>query len=111
MKQIRMENYRPNYPKKFVKGAALTAAAMLTLGSSLGCIARFETTTSGAVAVDEPTPEPTETLVLDGEVAIDDPTPESTFELTTEGIVPMATPDPGEEPVWMGDVVADPTEP
>ena len=104
MKQIRMENYRPNYPKKFVKGAALTAAAMLTLGSSLGCIARFETTTSGAVAVDEPTPEPTETLVLDGEVAIDDPTPESTFEL-------MATPDPGEEPVWMGDVVADPTEP
>ena len=96
MKQTKMTDYRPNYPKKLLKGAVLAAAAMLVLG---GTACEKQVTLSGDIAVDEPTDEP---LVLDGEVAIDEPTPEPVEE---------PTPDPGEEPEWMGDVIADPSEP
>ena len=102
MKQKPVDGYRPNYPKKLIKGAALTAAAMLTLSPALAC--RTAPQISGDVAIDEPTQEPE----LSGAVVIDEPTPEP--ELMGEVAVDEPTPDP-EEPEWMGDVIADPSEP
>lgn len=66
MKQKQIGNYRPNYPKKIIRCAALTAAAAVALSGTAGC----ELRTQG-----EPLPEPTPTdeLVLDGEVGYDDP--------------------------------------
>ena len=62
MKRKQIGEYRPRYPKKLIKGAALAAAAMLAIGAT-GC----ESLRTGG----EPMPEPTDELVLDGEVAID----------------------------------------
>lgn len=102
MKQKPVDGYRPNYPKKLIKGAALTAAAMLTLSPALAC--RTAPQISGDIVIDEPTEEPE----LSGAVAIDEPTPEP--ELMGEIAIDEPTPDP-EEPEWMGDVIADPSEP
>ena len=102
MKQKPVDGYRPNYPKKLTKGAALTAAAMLTLSPALAC--RTAPQISGDIMIDEPTEEPE----LSGAVAIDEPTPEP--ELMGEIAIDEPTPDP-EEPEWMGDVIADPSEP
>ncbi len=102
MKQKPVDGYRPNYPKKLIKGAALTAAAMLTLSPALAC--RTAPQISGDIMIDEPTEEPE----LSGAVVIDEPTPEP--ELMGEIAVDEPTPDP-EEPEWMGDVIADPSEP
>lgn len=109
MKQTRVDEYRPNYPKKLLKGAALTAAVMLTLSPSLGCRQYPDPHTTGAISVPEPTDEPE----LDGEIMVDESTPEPDGGLILDGEVAIdePTPDPGEEPEWMGDVVADPTEP
>ncbi len=108
MKQKPVDGYRPNYPKKLIKGAALTAAAMLTLSPALAC--RTAPQISGDIMIDEPTEEPE----LSGVVAIDEPTPdpETTCapELMGEIAIDEPTPDP-EEPEWMGDVIADPSEP
>lgn len=102
MKQKPVDGYRPNYPKKLIRGAALTAAAMLTLSPALAC--RTAPQISGDIVIDEPTEEPE----LSGAVAIDEPTPEP--ELMGEIAIDEPTPDP-EEPEWMGDVIADPSEP
>ena len=102
MQQKKIEGYRPNYPKKLIRGAALTAAAMLTLSPALAC--RTAPQISGDIVIDEPTAEPE----LSGAVAIDEPTPEP--ELMGEIAIDEPTPDP-EEPEWMGDVIADPSEP
>lgn len=102
MKQKPVDGYRPNYPKKLIRGAALTAAAMLTLSPALAC--RTAPQISGDIVIDEPTQEPE----LSGAVAIDEPTPEP--ELMGEIAIDEPTPDP-EEPEWMGDVIADPSEP
>ena len=41
MKQQKLSGYTPNYPKKLLKGAALTAAAMLAIGGT-ACELRTE---------------------------------------------------------------------
>ena len=107
MKQQKLTGYAPSYPKKLVKGAVLTTAAILALGAGTGCrVIRGELQTSGAIAIDEP--KPTEELVLDGEVAIDEPTED----LQLEGYVaPEDVPDPGAELVLSGDVLIAPEEP
>ena len=102
MKQKPVDGYRPNYPKKLIRGAALTAAAMLTLSPALAC--RTAPQLEGDIVIDEPTEEPE----LSGAVVIDEPTPEP--ELMGEIAIDEPTPDP-EEPEWMGDGIADPSEP
>ena len=64
MKQKQVTEYRPNYPKKLIKGAILTTAAAVALAGTTGCELR-----TGGVPMPEPTPG--DELVLDGEVAID----------------------------------------
>ena len=63
MRQKRMEEYRPRYPKKLIKGAILAAAAAVALTGATGC----EPLRTGG----EPLPVPTDELVLDGEETID----------------------------------------
>lgn len=77
MKQKALQGYRPNYPKKLIKSAILTTAAVVAISGTAGC----ELRTQG-----EPMPEPvpTDELVLEGEVAIDEPTEQP---LVTEGEV------------------------
>ena len=58
MQQKKMDDYRPNYPKKLIRGAALTAAAILTVGGATACRAVFPTQTSGIVPYEDPTEEP-----------------------------------------------------
>ena len=92
MKQQKLIGYQPNYPKKVLRGAAMTAAAMVAIGGMTGCVkvkvpGIEQLQTEGMVAVTEP---PEEVLVLDGEVAICEPeeTPEPTAEpITTTGMV------------------------
>jgi|GEM_PF-3602996 len=101
MKQQRLADYRPNYPRKALRGAALTAAALMALGGAAGCQKAkdpgLELQTEGIVAISEPTDAPVpateppeEVLVLDGEVTIPEPeeTP-SIEELTTTGMIYM----------------------
>ncbi|MBR0082380.1 MAG: hypothetical protein IJP98_06570 [Clostridia bacterium] len=83
MKQQKMTDYKPSYPKRFFQGAAITAATVLALSPMTGCKPLSELTTSGAVAIDQPTDDPGE-LVLDGEVMIDEPTDEGTLPDETE---------------------------
>ncbi|MBQ5991478.1 MAG: hypothetical protein IJL62_02905 [Clostridia bacterium] len=64
MKRDQVKEYRPNYPKKLLRGAILTTAAAIALMGTAGC---DMVRTGGA-----PEPEPTDELVLDGEVAYDD---------------------------------------
>ena len=73
MKQSKVRDYRPNYPKKLIKSAILTTAAAVAIAGTTGCALR-----TGGVPMPEPTP--TDELVLDGEVAIDEPTPEPRLE-------------------------------
>lgn len=108
MKQQKLSGYTPGYPKKFLKGAVLTTAAIVAMGASTGCIAlRGELQTSGIVPIDEP--EPTEEVRLEGEVAIDEPTDD----VQLDGyMIPEDTPDPGEETLVLdGDVMIAPEEP
>ena len=63
MRQKRMEEYRPRYPKKLIKGAILAAAAAVALTGATGC----EPLRTGG----EPLPVPTDELVLDGEETVD----------------------------------------
>ncbi|MBR4905851.1 MAG: hypothetical protein IKZ44_03275 [Clostridia bacterium] len=94
MKQVKLSDYKPSYPKKAIKGITLAAAAFLTIGAATGC-RHPEPQIMGEIAVDDPTPGIEETLP-----------PE---ELQTEGIVSIdetETPEPEEteEPMLMGDV-------
>ena len=63
MKQKRIEEYRPKYPKKLLRGAILATAAAVALAGTTGC----DMLRTGGV----PEPVPTDELVLDGEIAID----------------------------------------
>ena len=102
MQQKRMTDYRPNYPRKALRGAALTAAALVAISGTTGC--RKPVQTSGIVAMPEPTEE---VLVLDGEVAIPEPTEEP---VTTDGMV--AVPEPTEEVLVLeGEVTIEEPEP
>ena len=97
MKQQKLDDYKPNYPKKLVRSMALAAAALVTIGASTGC-RHLEPQIMGEIAVDDPTPGVEETLP-----------PE---ELQTEGLIPIdetETPEPEQTPepdeiMLMGDV-------
>ena len=113
MKQQQLNGYTPKYPKKLIRGAALAMSAIIALGGSGAC-RRTPTDTAGLVPIDDPQ--------IDGEIMVDEPTeepqlegivaPEETPESSPlpTGLLLLPTPEP-EEPEWMGDVVADPTEP
>ena len=75
MKQQKLTDYRPKYPRKPLRGAAMTAAALVAIGGVTGCRAPIPQNlqTEGMVAMPEPTEEE---LALDGDVAIADPTEE-----------------------------------
>lgn len=99
MKQKQLEGYQPAYPKKVLRGAVLTTAAVLALGTATGCklLPGIGTDTTGIVPIEDPTPE----LVLDGEIAIDEPTDEPQIE---GYVMPEPTP---EELILDGDVAID----
>ena len=87
MKQQKMIDYRPSYPRKVLRGAVLTGLALVAVGGAAGCrkAQPLELQTEGIVALPEPTEE---VLVLDGEVAICEPEPTpDPYELTTTGMV------------------------
>lgn len=73
MKQKKVGDYRPNYPKKVLKGAILTTAAAVAIAGTTGCDLKI----MGRIMAE---PTPTDELVLDGETAIDEPTPEPQLE-------------------------------
>ena len=103
MKQQKLSGYKPNYPKKAVKGMALAAAALLTSGAATGC-RHPEPQIMGEIAVDDdPTPGIEETLPPEEELRTDGiVVPEETPEpLLTTG---EPTLPPTEEPMLMGDV-------
>ena len=107
MIQKKLTGYRPNYPCKALRSAAMTAAALVAMGGVTGCRLPISSRlqTSGIVPMPEPTDQE---LVLDGEVAIPEPTEEPM--LRTDGMVPLA--DPTEEPLVLeGEVaISEPTE-
>ncbi len=104
MKTQKMTGYWPTYPRKALRGAALTAAALVAMGGVTGCrkapeveelrtegLVPMETPYEGELVLDGevaiPEPEPTEEeLILDGEEMIPEPTPDPR-ELTTTGMV------------------------
>ena len=102
MKQQKLGDYKPNYPKKTVKGMTLAAAALVALGAATGC-RLLKPQIMGDIAVDDPTPgieqtvPPEEELRTDGIVAPEE-TPEPLL-TTGEPTLP-----PTEEPMLMGDV-------
>ena len=119
MKQQKLSGYKPNYPRRAMKGMALAAAALMALGTSAGCVARRTGDTAGGPA-GEPTPGveqtlPPEEVQLEGYVApepeppvtpgapLPDITPEPE-DLRTGGVaMPEETPEP-EEIMLSGDV-------
>ena len=106
MKQQKLIGYQPIYPRKPLRTAAMTAAALVAMGGVTGCVKVKATglQTEGMVAMPEPTEQE---LVLDGEVAIAESTEEPALMgkilvteppeeiLVTEGEV--AIPEPIEE--------------
>lgn len=96
MKQTKLFGYQPAYPKKALRGAVLTTATVLALGTATGCAKIFPLQTEGIMPI-EATPE----LVLDGEIAIDEPTDEPQIE---GYVMPEPTP---EELILDGDVAID----
>ena len=89
MKQQKLTGYQPNYPRKALRGAAMTAAALVAIGGAAGC---RNLMTPGAPMMPEPTDQE---LVLDGEVAIAEPEPTPEMPLQTTGVLlaPTATPE------------------
>lgn len=121
MKQQKLSGYKPNYPKKAVRGMALAAAALMTVGVTAGCRTRTEDRTGAGVrsvfeilfpaeevqtdgyVAPEETPEP-EDLRMGG-IAMPEETPEPE-EPPMLGGVPMPEPTPEPEEIeWMGDVM------
>jgi hypothetical protein len=76
MKQQKLTDYKPGYPKKALKSAALAAAAIMSIGAAAGCrLAPVQTT--GLVPMEEPGIEetvPPEELQTEGYIAYE-PTP------------------------------------
>ena len=89
-----LTGYPPTYPKKVLRGAALTAAALVAIGGVTGCRVPIPQNPQieGMVAMPEPTDQE---LVLDGEVAIvePEPTPEGPLQTTGMLLAPTATPE------------------
>lgn len=108
MKQQKLSDYKPNYPKKAMRRAALAAAALLAIGSTVGCKAQnLEPEISGAIAIDEPGVEigMTEDVQTDGMVPLEDAPVEEAP--TTTGVI-LLTPEPEEEEVTLsGDIMVD----
>ena len=107
MKQSKIKDYQPRYPKKLIKGAILTTAAAVALAGTTGC----DILRTGGV----PEPVPTDELVLDGEVAIDpgaddnlmepgEPAVDENGEIIMDEEPEGRTRD-GEEPALMGKIV------
>lgn len=94
MKQQKLTGYQPNYPRKALRGAAMTAAALVAIGGVTGCRVPIPQNPQieGIVAMPEPTDQE---LVLDGEVAIAEPEPTPEMPLQTTGVLlaPTATPE------------------
>ena len=93
MIQKKLTGYRPNYPRKALRSAAMTAAALVAMGGVTGCRLPISSRlqTSGIVPMPEPTDQE---LVLDGEVAIIEPTEE---ELRLPGEPYIEEPEPTPE--------------
>ena len=103
MKQQKLIGYQPKYPRKALRGAAMTAAALVAMPEPT----EEELVLDGDVAIADPTEEPAllgkiavteppeEELVLDGEVAIVEPEPTPEVPLQTTGMLlaPTATPE------------------
>ena len=91
MKQQKLTDYRPKYPRKPLRGAAMTAAALVAIGGVTGCRVPIPKI-PGMVPMPEPTDQE---LVLDGEVAIVEPEPTPEMPLQTTGVLlaPTATPE------------------
>ena len=93
MKQQKLVGYQPKYPKKALRGAALTGLALVAVSGMTGCVKvqlpDVSLQTEGIVAVTEP---PEEELVLDGEVAICEP-PEEELVLGGAETIPEPTPE------------------
>lgn len=112
MKQQKLTGYQPKYPRKPLRGAAMTAAALVAIGGVTGCRAPIPQNpqTEGLVPMPEPTDQE---LVLDGEVAIVEPTeepellgkiavtepPEEELVLDGDVCIPEPTKNPMEQPI------------
>ena len=72
MKQTKLDEYRPNYPKKILRAAVLTTAMAVAVTGTTGCAALR----TGGV----PEPVPTEEVQLEGYV-MPEPTPEEITEM------------------------------
>ena len=112
MIQKKLTGYRPNYPRKALRSAAMTAAALVAMGGVTGCRLPISSRlqTSGIVPMPEPTDQE---LVLDGEVAIIEPTeepellgkiavtepPEEELVLDGDVCIPEPTKNPMEQPI------------
>ena len=108
MKQQQLLGYRPKYPRKPLRSAVMTAAALVAIGGVTGCRAPIPQNPQieGMVAMPEPSEEE---LVLDGDVAIADPTEEPALlgkisvteppeeELILDGEVAIIEPEPTPE--------------
>ncbi len=116
MKQKKVNEYSPNYPKKLIKSTILTTAAAVALTGATGCA--HEAMRCGAPL---PQPTPTDELVLDGEVGYEIPTEtliepgESTGDESEDLLLggeplPASEPAETEEPVLMGKIAV-PEEP
>lgn len=119
MKQQKLSGYSPRYPRKTLKGMALAAAALMTLGTSAGCVTertpRAPVTAHPTPGVE--TPCPTEDVGIDGYVQpektpgegpavvglLEYCTPEPEDVRTGGVAMPEDTPEP-EEIQLMGDV-------
>lgn len=102
MKQQKLTNYRPNYPRKPLRSAALTGLALVAIAGAAGC-QKPEPQVMGMMEILTPPPEE---LVLDGEVAIAEPTEEPML----LGKIAVTEP-PEEELVLDGDVCIPEAEP
>lgn len=73
MLQKKVEGYRPNYPQKLIRGAALTLVAAASIGA-VGCEPALQgaTTIAEPPSIVEPTDMPNEDLTETGYIDIDD---------------------------------------
>lgn len=100
MKQTKLSGYQPNYPRKWMRGATLAAAALMTMGTATGCKA-LRTETNGNAPTPEPVP--TDELVLDGEISVWEPTDD----VELEGYMVPET--PASESMLVGFLMPEPT--
>lgn len=118
MKQHKLREYTPRYPKKLLKGTALAAAALMAVGSA-GCKARPDSAGT-SVPTEVPATEAPEELVLDGEIAIEDLPPENLVEpgepavdegddIITDGPLPDEYVDEYGDPLLGGEPLPDPS--